>query len=374
MFHTIRTGAGALALASLVFLAAAAVSAGQAPGARQPLAEEVFKDVQVMKGVPADEFMGSMGYISNALAVNCTYCHVGEGGGGWAEYAKDNDKKQRARQMILMMNAINRSYFGGRQVVTCVSCHNGAARPKVTSSMAAYYNLPTSDEPVEITRQAPGAPSPDQVLDKFIAAIGGAQRLAALTSFTAKGTYLAYGEAEPRPVQLFARAPMQRAEVVDTLSGPMTTTYDGRAGMSIAPDALTPRPRRALTGAELEGARLDAVISFPAQLKQALTNWRGAIPAVLGDLDVQVIQGSMANGFPVKLYFDDESGLLVRQVRYTETPLGRNTWQIDYSDYRDVAGVKMPFKWMLLWQSGQAVVELKDVQPNVAIDAARFTP
>jgi hypothetical protein len=138
------------------------------------------------------------------------------------------------------------------------------------------------------------------------------------------------------------------------------------------PDAYTPLPRRELNGAELEGARLDAVLWFPAQLPQALTGWRGAMPAALGDMDVQVIQGTMANGFPVKLYFDDESGLLVRQVRFTETPLGRNTWQIDYSDYREAAGVRMPFKWTLLWQSGQAVVELKDVQPNVAIDAARF--
>src|SRR5688572_18639713 len=148
-----------IGVALLALSAAAAARQAPAP-APQPVAEAVFKNIQVMKGVPVDEFMGSMGFISNALAVNCTYCHVGEGGGGWAEYAKDNDKKQRARQMILMMNAINRSYFGGRQVVTCVSCHNGAARPKVTSSMAAYYGVPTSDEPVEITRQAPGAPSP----------------------------------------------------------------------------------------------------------------------------------------------------------------------------------------------------------------------
>jgi hypothetical protein len=76
----------------------------------------------------------------------------------------------------------------------------------------------------------------------------------------------------------------------------------------------------------------------------------------------------------VKLYFDDESGLLLRQVRYTETPIGRNSWQIDYDDYRSVgnSGTKMPFKWRVLWQSGDSTVELTDVQPNVAVDAARF--
>jgi hypothetical protein len=114
------------------------------------------------------------------------------------------------------------------------------------------------------------------------------------------------------------------------------------------------------------------MLAFPVQLKGALTNWVGAVPATIGDLDVQVIQASMPGGYPVKLYFDDETGLLVRQIRYTESPVGRNTGQIDYSDYRDVAGVKMPFKWVLLWQSGKNAVELTDVQPNAAITAARF--
>src|SRR5688500_3987430 len=91
-----------LAIAAAVFLGAAVSGAGQdGPAERPRTAEQVFKDIQVMKGVPVDEFLGSMGYISNALAVNCTYCHLGEGGGGWDEYAKDNAPKQRARQMIV---------------------------------------------------------------------------------------------------------------------------------------------------------------------------------------------------------------------------------------------------------------------------------
>jgi hypothetical protein len=339
---------------------------------RRPLAEEVFKNIQVMKGVPVDEFMGSMGYISNALAVNCTYCHLGEGGGGWAEYARDNAPKRTARRMISMMNAINKEHFGGRRVVTCVSCHNGANRPRVTTNMAVYYNASPTDEPDQVLRQAPGAPSADQVIDKYLQAIGGADRVGRLTSLVGKGTYLAYGEAEARPYELYAKAPNQQTTIVHTFSGPSTTTFDGRAGWAAVPEAFTPVPLRALAGAELEGARLDAVLAFPGQVKQVLTNWRGAIPSALGDLDVQVIQGTEPGGSPVKLYFDDESGVLVRQVRYTETPLGRNAWQIDYADYRDVAGVRMPFKMTLLSASTQAVVQLTDIQPNVPVDAARF--
>ena len=104
-----------------------------------------------------------------------------------------------------------------------------------------------------------------------------------------------------------------------------------------------------------------------------LATWQGSIPATLGDdRDVYVIQGATASGLPVKLYFDFESGLLVRQIRFVEAVLGRNMIQVDYDDYRDVAGVKMPFKWTWAWQSGQGRIELSDVQANVPVDAARF--
>ena len=355
-----------------VFGMSVAMTAGQAPTPAIPVAEAVFTNIQVMKGVPADELMASMGFISNALAVNCTYCHLGEGGGGWAEYARDNDKKMMARVMIRMVSGINQTYFGGRQVVTCVSCHNGANRPKSTSNMSVYYGVPTSDEPDDIVRPAVGAPTPDQVLDKYIQALGGAQRIATLTSLVGKGTHMGYGDADMAPMQLFAKAPNQYSEVLTTGSGSITRTFDGRLGWSSVPEAFTPLSQRALKGAELEGAKLDAMLAFPTQVKQLLTNWKGAVPSAIGDVDVQVIQGTMANGYPVKLYFDEESGLLVRQIRYIEAALGRATWQIDYSDYRDVAGVKIPFKRTLLWQSGQTSVQLDDVQANVPVDAARF--
>src|SRR5205085_142221 len=159
---------GVLAMAIAGFGAVVVLSAGQAPPAeKQPPAEQVFQNIQVLKGVPADEFLGSMGFIANALSVNCTYCHVGEGGGGWDEYAKDTDKKVMARKMMVMMNTINKTYFNGTRRVTCVSCHNGNNRPKTTTNMSVYYHATTTDEPDDVLKQAPGAPSVDQVIDKF---------------------------------------------------------------------------------------------------------------------------------------------------------------------------------------------------------------
>ena len=126
-----------------------------------------------------------------------------------------------------------------------------------------------------------------------------------------------------------------------------------------------------LTGGNLEGAKLDATLFFPAQIKQAFTQWRTG-STTINDREVQVVQGTNAGQPPVKLYFDQNSGLLVRVVRYSESPIGRVPTQIDYSDYRDVAGVKMPFRWTVTWTDNQAFIELSEVRPNVPVDAARF--
>jgi outer membrane lipoprotein-sorting protein len=364
---------GAAATAMAVCLSGATPASAQTePADRTPLAEEVFQNVQVFQGVPADELMAAMGYFSNALSANCTYCHVGGGGGGWDQYAVDIPTKERARQMVRMMNEINRTYFGERRVVTCVSCHNGSNRPKTAMSIAAVYGLEPTDEPDTLPAQIPGMPSADEVLDTYVQALGGSERLAALTSFVATGTHLGFAEAEAVPVEIFARGPNQRTTVIHNLGGDTTTAYDGRAGWIAMPATDSPLPLRPLTGGELEGARLDADLSFPAGIKQALDNWRGTFPTVIDDRDVLVIQGRSAGNSPVKLYFDDETGLLTRMVRYADTPVGPNPTQIDYADYREVAGVKMPFSWTMTWQSGRSAFELTDVQPNVSVDPAVF--
>src|SRR3954470_4985659 len=98
---------------------------------KPPMAEEVFKNVQVLKGIPVDRFMGTMGFFSASLGLNCTDCHVEESGGDWARYADNTPLKRTARRMMLMVNGINQTNFGGRQVVTCDTCHRGTNHPNV---------------------------------------------------------------------------------------------------------------------------------------------------------------------------------------------------------------------------------------------------
>jgi hypothetical protein len=349
-----------------------ALSSAPAGQEKPPMAEDVFKNIQVLKGIPVDEFMGTMGFFSASLGLNCTDCHVDESGGNWARYADDNDLKRTARRMMQMVSALNRSSFGGRQVVTCNTCHRGTRRPNVMPSLALLYGTPPPDEPGEPFTQAPGQPSADQVLDKYLQALGGAQRLASFASFTAKGSYLGFDDAEKRTLEVFAKAPAQRTTIIRSGAGVSTTTFDGRAAWIAGPEAERPLPVMAVTGQELDGVKLETELLFPGRIKQALTNWRVGPRAVINDREVQPVQGATAQGGTATLCFDVESGLLVRLVRFSESPVGRVVTQTDYADYREVSGIKMPFRWTVAWLDGRSTFELTDVQPNVPVDATRF--
>jgi hypothetical protein len=160
--------------------------------------------------------------------------------------------------------------------------------------------------------------------------------------------------------------------IIHTLSGDSTTTYDGRAAWIAAPETEKPVPVLAVTGQELDGLKLEAELWFPARIKQALGKWRVGARITIADREVQPVQGTTAAGATATLCFDAESGLLTRLVRFSESPVGRIVTQVDYADYRDVAGVKMPFRWTVSWLDGRSVFELTDVQANVPIDAAKF--
>lgn len=373
-FGSRRMLLGAMAIGVVCLLEARLVT-GQTPAEEKPLlAEAVFKNVQVLKGIPVSEFMSTMGYFSASLGLNCTFCHVTESLQDWQKFADDVPRKRTARRMILMVNAINKDNFGGRRAVTCYSCHRGGDRPKVIPSLAEQYSTPTEDpNEVELAAGLPAGPSADQILDKYLQAVGGVQRVSALTSFVAKGTYEGFETYHLKvPVEIFAKAPGQLTTVVHTQNGDSTTTFDGRAGWVAAADK--PVPLLALTaGAELDGARLDAALLFPARIKETLSQWRVGFPVTsVGDRDVRIVQGTGPGKTRIKLYFDEETGLLTRQVRYAETIVGINPTQIDYSDYREVAGVKIPFHWTVTWTNGQSITELSEIQANVPVEPAKF--
>src|SRR4029077_13014230 len=278
---------GATLVLTSLFVAAVfaqARPAGQAAAAPKPqLSEEAFKNIKVLRGIPVKEFMNTMGFFAASLSLNCTDCHGSASASDWANYATDTPLKIRARGMITMVKAINDANFGGRPFVTCYTCHRGSQKPKAIPSLAAQYGEPPPDDPDE-AEAVPGTRVPataDQILDKYLQAIGGAQALGRLTSFTAKGTYEGFDSDFAKvPVDVYAKAPNLRAMVVHMGAGDASSTYDGGEAWSAYPRDLAPVPLIPLVGADLTGARVDAQVTFPAPIKTLLTGWRADFPAV----------------------------------------------------------------------------------------------
>jgi photosynthetic reaction center cytochrome c subunit len=337
-------------------------------------AGEAFKNVttSTLKELSVDDFVASMGLISANLGLDCADCHP-NAGTDKADFVIDTPRKITTRRMVEMVAGINRTNFAGVQRVTCWTCHHGRITPSTTISLDAWYDTPNI-ELDDAVRQENGQPTADEVLDKYIAAIGGAQKLAAVTSFSATGTAIGYGELGGNAeFTLLAKSPNQRAIVIsykDTQRPSSSWSFDGRAGWIKTPRGLLGEYE--LIGSELDGARFEAQLAFPGAIKQALTNWRGAATRSIGDRDFVVVQGSGPRGFLATLYFDPKTSLLTRMVRYGPSPIGRMPTQIDYADYRDVGGIKFPFEYKFLWLDGRYTAKLSKVDTNVTIDAAKF--
>src|SRR5438132_4581148 len=365
----------------LVFATNIAVAARQAattPQAREDstpqMSETFFKDIRVLKGIPIDEFIDTMGMFAAATAKDCTGCHSPQIlDGNPAAFAVETPMIQKARFMVGMMNAINRNYFGNEKRVSCATCHTNTSVPQNVPNMAVQYGDPFENpNSLEFIVAKGSDPSQiDGVFAKYLEALGGAQRLGAVTSYTATGTYAGWDTGlSDVPVEIYAKAPEEYTTVAHRTEGDSVWVYDGRNGWEVSSNAALPATIP-LTKGNLDGARLDAIVALaPARLKQAFAKWEIS-KSLIDDKPVQLLRGTNPDQQPVNFYFD-ASGLLVRLQRWNETLVGPVATQYDYSDFRDVAGVKRPFKVVKTSTRNQVTMVIKEYRPNVAIDATRF--
>jgi hypothetical protein len=341
--------------------------------ARPVMVEDVFKNVQALKGIGIDDFMHAMGIMSAAVGSDCVGCHPSAGTDN-VDWALDTPRKRTAREMVLMVQAINKQNFSGRQVVTCWTCHRGRDKPVTSPTLTQVYGEPP-EEFDDLIVNVRGSKPPDEILNRYLQAIGGMDRVAAVKSFVATGKSIGYrGFGGGGVVEVVAQAPDKRATHISFPEYPdrgvSVRTYDGKTGWIATPLAVVPNYE--LGGSERDGARIDAMLAFPTQIKDILTNLRVGLPQLIDDKDVTVVQGNGPNGTLATLYFDDKTGLLVRMVRLSRSPIGRVPTQVDYSDYRDVGGIKFPYRWTFAWLDGRDNFEFSDVKVNVPIDAAKF--
>jgi hypothetical protein len=349
-----------LALCAMLALAGAhAQSGGAAPASSAPkLAEEQFKNIQVFKGVPADQVIPAMQFMAASLGVECEFCHV-RGDRGLVFDKDDKKEKVTARKMVQMELAINKENFDGHLAVTCNSCHNGSEQPSNTPSVIAKV----TEKPANTKATLPPA---DQLLDKYLTAVGGADALQKVSSRVEKGAIKSAGQPDA-PIEVFAKAPDKRISVTHLQQGESITAFDGHSGWTGFGGRARP-----MSAADNEMAHMDADLSFPAHVKSMYQKFVTQPGEPINGHETYVVVGRSEGRQPLRLYFDQQSGLLLRLVRFLDTPIGRNPTQIDYADYREVNGVKVPFRWTISRPGNSFTIQIDQAQQNVPVDDAKF--
>ena len=318
-------------------------------------AEEVYKNIHVLKGTPSGQLIPAMEFISTSLGVQCSFCHV------VGHFEKDDKKpKQTAREMMAMTFALNQKNFSGQREVTCYSCHRGALNPVATPLVRGQM------QPDSGAAESTHLPTARQLIDNYVKALGGSLAIQKITSRVE--TAVSDFRGQSIAVDVFSQSPGKQAIVRHLPEGESVTAFDGRVGWFAMPGHAT----RDMDDADLAAAQMDADLHFPLHIHQIFPELRVGYPEKIEGREADLLIAKRQGQPPVELYFDRQSSLLVRLVRYAESPLGRNPCRIDYADYRDVDGVQVPFRLTVSQPGSTSTTRVKQVQQNVPIDEARF--
>ena len=336
-------------------------AAGAKSESKPKTAAEEFKNIQILKDMPADQLIPAMQFMTASLGVDCEYCHV--------EKALDKDDKKTkgyARHMMEMMFNINKENFDNQRWVTCYSCHQGSPHPPSIPAITAKEKPPVRMAEEGETASATGYPEPARLLDGYLAAVGGVDALRKISTRVVKGTVTALGD-QNMPVDIYAKAPDKRVSVLHMKEGESVTAYNGKVGWLSVPGRV-----HMMNAQEAFGAKIDADFAFPANLKGLYTKWETKPGERMDGQETWLVIGEREGQPPMRLYFDQKTGLLQRLVRYVDSPLGYNPTQIDYADYRIADGVKLPYRWTVARPGNRFTVQVDELKQNVPVDDAKF--
>ncbi len=327
-------------------------------------AEKFYKNIQVFQGLPSTELMPAMSFMANSLGVKCSFCHVTDNTGRWPMERDDKAAKGKAREMIRMMREINKANFPGRLAVTCATCHHGSHDPVSTPPLLAES---AAAHPASAAA-APAEPSVDAVLSKSIAAVGGKEAIEKIHTRRLRGSFTG-GDGEPHPIEISQTSSGKYRSSVSLKDGAFTIVFDGKAGTTGGPTWNNP-----MEPSEIERIRWRADLFPAADLKSRFPTLAVRGRESVGGRDAWILQARDADGKKATFWFDAEDGLLLRTLRFQRTALGDTPEQADYSDYRDVDGVKVPFTIRHTAPDRTDTIAATELKQNVEIDEKAFAP
>jgi hypothetical protein len=324
--------------------------------AQEKPAEQVYKNIQALKGVPASQLQQVMALFTGSLGVKCNYCHTNP-------FEKDDKPaKQTARRMIQMVFDLNRGNFGGRNAITCYTCHRG--QPKPDTVLALGRNLFLT-QPV-VARSDTSMPTADQILERYVQALGGRELLEKFTTRVSRGSRIG-ADGVLVPEEVYQKAPNKMLVITRYPEVALTVHLNGQRAWAGDKDK-----ENEITGEELAELTREGTFYKEISLKELYSSMNAVGKATIAEKEAYVIEASTRSGNPERLYFDTQSGLLIRRYRESKTVLGPFPLQIDFEDYQVVDGIKLPLtiRWSMpgrVW--GRRIAE---VRHNVAIEDEKF--
>ena len=316
--------------------------------------EQTRKNIKVLNGMPDSQLIPVMNFISASLGRRCNFCHITDKGrDGFA--LDDKPEKNTAREMMKMVLELHKQNFPGASEISCFTCHRGTNHPvnvpplplPLPSPRPAAAASPTAGAATAPTATAspaaqaspsatPALPTADEIFSKYIAAIGGPPNVAKIKSRTLKGSAAqANGTVA---FEIWQAAPDKFYIVATTPTGPFERGFNGTVGWEKGPRGV-----RQLGGAEVAQLQNSIGLLRHINLKEQFTSTRVRPGETINDRPTYMVIGTTADKGQERLYFEAETGLLLRRISYMQTPLGLIPEQIDFEDYRDVDGVKLPF-------------------------------
>ena len=340
--------------------------------------EQVRKNIQVLKGMPDSQLLPVMHIMRTSLGVRCDYCHVAENGKYWMD---DKPAKLVARKMLQMVFDINKNNFDGKTLVSCNSCHRGSTKPVAVPAIGqgAFLNTTFDDAP----KPPELLPTAEQLFDKYIEAQGGKAAIDKIKTRSAKivllrpklvnsGTPKAamLTRAETWTMETFQKGPDKFLSIITTPDGVINQGFNGTVGW-----IKTATERREMNSAQLARMKRDVDLYKDLNLREQYSRTTVTGKEKIGDRDAYVIEATSVDNKLEKLFFDTQTGLLLRRTVFTETRLGMDPQQTDYEDYRAVDGAWLPFtvKVSFLDDSHYGTTrKLTEVRQNLPIDDAKF--
>jgi len=325
-------------------------------------AGQKFKSIKVLNEMPADQMGKVMNMMAASLGVNCKFCHASNDG----DYEKEGfEHKDMARQMLKMTFEMNRNYFEGRPEINCNSCHQGKSHPQATVPLAPVVQEPRAAQPEK-------KPTVDEILAKYATALGGRVNLEKITSREIKaqrlepdGKTFEDEEILQKGVKMLVKTVYPSKQYGDYV---IREVFDGTRAWKSGNEALID-----LKSDEIEQIKRESQVFVNPNLKAIYPKIDFRFVDKIDGRDSFVVSATASDGTRERLYFDAQTGLLARRVAQTPTILGFFPFQVDYTEYKDFGGVRLPTVIKFAVPNIRWTRRVLEVKNNVAIDDSRFS-